>query len=284
MTALAVGVALAAAVAFGASTALMHHSASGAPRGVGGLLSLLAHLIRQWRWLAGMAASLSGLVLHALALHLGSLALVQPLVVSGLVLSFVFRAALDHHLPSRWMMTWVGVTAVGLTVFVVAVSSTTSSARLDGAAAAAVLVVGAAVAGLSLLASSRADNPRHTGLLLGVSAGVVFGLIAGTLKATTDAARSGWGLFATWPVYALVALGVTGFLLNQRAYHEAPLSSSLPALNTVNPLVAVVFGVAAFGERPSDQVVALLAECAGLAAVLAGVFFLARSEPVSAEA
>lgn len=284
MTALTVAVALAAAVAFGASTALMHHSASGAPRELGGLVSLLAHLVRQWRWLAGMAASLTGLALHAWALHLGSLALVQPLVVTGLVFSFIFRAALDHHLPSRGMMAWVVVAAVGLTVFVIAVSSTTSSTRLDGAGAAAVLGVGTVLAGLTYLASSRVRATRHAGLLLGISAGAVFGLIAGTLKATTNAAGSGWELFESWPLYVLVALGVTGFLLNQRAYHEAPLSSSLPALNTVNPLVAVVFGVAAFGERPSDSVGPVLAECLGLAAVLAGVFFLARTEQVSAEA
>ena len=92
---LTVAVALAAAIAFGWSTALMHHSASGAPEEVRGLVALLRHVVRQWRWLLGMAASLLGLVLHAVALHLGSLAVVQPLIVTGLVFSFLFRAALD---------------------------------------------------------------------------------------------------------------------------------------------------------------------------------------------
>jgi len=278
----AVGVAIAAAVAFGWSTALMHHSASGAPEAVGGMRALLAHLVVQWRWLVGMAASLIGLALHAMALRLGTLALVQPVVVSGLVFSFVFRALLDRCLPSRHLMSWVAVTAIGLAVFLVAASSTRGSASLDGSAAALMLGGGAIVAGSASLAASRAA-PSRAGLLLGSSAGVVFGLIAGTLKAATNAASHG-ALLTSWPVYVLVALGVAGVLLNQRAYHRAPLSRSLPALNTINPLVAVAFGRAVFHEQPSEQLATLLTEGIGLAAVLAGIFFLARTEEVVAAA
>lgn len=132
---MAAAVATAAAVAFGWSTALMHHSASSAPPEVEGTRALLRHVVVQWRWLIGMAASLTGLGLHALALHLGSLALVQPLVVTGLVFSFVFRAALDRLLPSGHIMAWVSVTAVGLALFLVAANSTRSSTSLNGWAA-----------------------------------------------------------------------------------------------------------------------------------------------------
>lgn len=273
---------MAAAVAFGWSTALMHHSASAAPQEVGGTRALLQHLVVQWRWLLGMAASLLGLALHALALHLGSLALVQPLVVTALVFSFVFRAALDRRLPSPHLMAWVTVTASGLGLFLIAASSTRSSPGLNGSAALLMLGVGAVVAGSACYAASRV-RPNGAGLLLGISAGVVFGLIAGTLKATTNAASHGT-LFTSWPLYVLVPLGIAGFLLNQRAYHKAPLASSLPALNMINPLVAVGFGIAVFHERPSEHLAPILAECVGLAGVLAGIFFLARKEEVAAEA
>lgn len=105
-------------------------------------------------------------------------------------------------------------------------------------------------------------------------------MIAGTLKASTNAAGQG-ALLTSWPVYVLVPLGVAGFLLNQRAYHVAPLSSSLRALNMVNPLVAVAFGMTVFHERPSEQLPAIAAETIGLATVLAGIFFLARTEEVA---
>lgn len=275
---LTVAVALAAAVAFGWSTALMHHSASGAPEHVRGLRGLLLHVVRQWRWLLGMAASLTGLGLHAVALHSGSLTVVQPLVVTGLVFSFLFRAALDRRLPSRRTMLWVLLTAAGLTTFLLA-SGSGAGGRIEPTGTALMLGLGAAAATLGWAAASR--SPQHAGLLLGAAAGVVYGLIGGTLKATTDAgSRGAIALFASWPVYVLVALGVAGFLLNQQAYRQAPLSRSLPAANTVNPVVAVVFGVVGFGERPAGSTGAVAAEVLGLLGMLVGVFFLARSEEV----
>lgn len=277
-----VAVAAAAAIAFGWSTALMHHSASTAPGHVGGTAALLRHLVVQWRWLVGMAASLTGLGLHAFALHLGSLAVVQPVVVTGLVFSFVFRAALDRRLPSRRLVVWVTVTAAGLVLLILGSSSTESTTSIDGAAAALMLGGGAiAVVGCSLAAQGAPSN--RAGLLLGAAAGVVFGLIAGTLKATTNAASRG-ELLTSWPLYTMIPLGVAGFLLNQRAYHRAPLSSSLPALNTINPLLAVAFGIAVFHERPAGRPLAIAAEGVGLVIVLAGIFFLARQDEIAAEA
>lgn len=280
---LTVAIAVTAAVAFGWSTALMHHSASAAPQELRNPLALLGHLVAQWRWLLGMVASLLGFGLHALALRLGSIALVQPLVVTALIFSFIFRAALDRQLPSRDILTWGTVTAVGLALFLTTASSTRTSPHPDELAAALMLVGGVALAGLAWAGSLRA-RPRRAGLLLGASAGVVFGLIAGVLKAATTAAGDGSQLITSWPLYTLLALGAAGFFLNQRAYHKAPLSWSLPVLNTVNPLVAVAFGIAAFNERPDEHLLALLTEAVGLAAVLAGIFFLGRKDEVIAQA
>jgi drug/metabolite transporter (DMT)-like permease len=254
----------------------MHHGASSAPENVAGLRPLLLHVVRQWRWLLGMAASLTGLALHALALHLGTIAVVQPLVVTGLVFSFLFRAALDRRLPHRATMGWAVVTGVGLTLFLVAGGpSGGHAASVPGAVA--LLASGAGAVAVLLVAAARV--PRHAGFLVGSAAGVVFGLIAGTLKATTLTAADGLAAMVTsWPVYVLVALGATGFVLNQRAYHAAPLSRSAPVSNTLNPLVALLFGIIAFGERPPSAPGRLALEALGLALVLAGVFVLARTE------
>lgn len=265
-----IAAALAAAVAFGWSAALMHHSAFRAPSHVQGTRALLRHLVGQRTWLAGMAASLIGFLLHALALKFGSLAIVQPLVVSGLVFSFIFRALLERRSPHRELMGWVSVSAVGLGLFVIAAGAIRGSSQLDGSAAAVMFAAGAAIAGAALLAAP-ATTPRNTGVLLGISAGVVFGLIAGTIKRCEP-----WHPAHVVAAVRSRAAGVVAFLLNQRAYHRAPLSTSLPALNLANPLVAVAFGIAAFHERPSSDPGAILAETLGLAGVLVGIFFLAR--------
>ncbi|MFC6006865.1 DMT family transporter [Angustibacter luteus] len=271
---LAAAVALAAAISFGWSTALMHHGASGAAPGSRGI-ALLRHVFTQWKWLIGLAASLFGLALHTIALGLGSLTLVQPIVVTGLFFSLVFRDALDRRRPSRRTLTWGAVTAAGLAVFLAATGSSESSDVPDDAGAA--IVIGLGLLGAFVAWRLAARHPSRAGLLLGTSGGIVFGLMAGSLKATTGA----WAhheVFTTWPLYAAVSIGLTGFLLNQHLYHRTRLPDSIPMLNLVNPLVALTFGIIVFDERPRSSPLAVLVECAGLAAVLLGIFFLGRSE------
>ena len=275
-----VWVALAAAVAFGWSTALMHHAVSGAPSELRGVLVLLRHAISQWRWLLGFAASLAGLALHAAALHLGAISVVQPIVVSGLVFGLVFRAAVDRRLLRPSEAGMVLVVAAGLSLFLAAVGSSGGRGSPNELATLVFLCAGgvAAVIGWVL---SRHVRPQRAGLLLGGAAGVVFGLIAGTLKALADRVATHGSVLTSWPLYVLIILGVAGFLLNQLAYRVAPLATSLPALNVVNPLVALSFGVAAFGEHPGDGPVSVLFGTVGLGLLLVGIWVLAHLDPSS---
>lgn len=283
MTVASLTVAFGAAVMFGWSTAAMHHGASGAPSssaGWRGLLSLLRHVVRQWRWVTGMIASLLGLVLHAAALRTGSLAVVQPVVVSGLVFSFVFRSLLDRQLPPIRTVLWSGVTSVALGVFLWAARATTGTSSPNRASAAAVLLVSGVLAAACWWLSCR-TSASLSGVLLGAGAGVIFGLTAGTLKAT--AAEHGVrGLLTGWPLYVLVVLGVVGFLANQKAYCR-PLASAVPALNVMNPLVALAYGAIAFQEKPANHLSLLIVEASSLVVVLAGVVQLARGATATAQ-
>lgn len=275
--AVAVAVAFAAAIAFGLSTALMHHSASDAPEDLNRPDRLLAHLFRQPRWILGELASLTGLGLHLWALSLGAIVVVQPLVATGLVFALALRAALDRRFPSAHTLLWSSVCAAGVAVFLVATNSTNASSPVDDARAAQLIAVGGVVAFTAWILSLKAVK-RHSGMLLGIAGGVTFGLLAGTLKATTDTFGSIPAVLTDWPFYASCALGLSAFLLNQRMYHQSSLHSSLPALNTLNPIVAVIFGIYCFGERPSSGVPAAVIELTGLVLMLAAIYFLARSD------
>lgn len=274
MSGLALVVALAAAVSFGWSTALMHHGASGADDGIG-YVALLRHVVGQWRWLLGMVASLLGLALHVVALHLGSLSLVQPVVVTGLFFSLVFRDALDRQWPARRTLTWGAITAAGLALFLTAAGSTGGVPAPDDGHAALLIGVGLAVA--AVLVWTAARLPAVAGLLLGTAAGIVFGLVAGAIKAATEAWTAGHVL-TSWPAYAVCVLGPLGFLLNQRAYNRTRLPDYLPMLNLVNPLVSLAFGIMVYAERPNGDALSVTGEAVGLAAVLLGIFFLARTD------
>jgi drug/metabolite transporter (DMT)-like permease len=273
----AVVVAFAAATAFGWSTALMHHSASAAPADLNRPDRLLGHLIHQRRWVIGEIASLTGLGLHLWALSLGSLVIVQPLVATGLVFALAFRAILDRKRPSSRTLFWASVCAGGVAVFLIATNSTNGSSPVDDTRAAIMLTVGSIVAFVAWFWSLKVPR-ESSGLLLGIAGGVIFGLLAGSLKATTDTFGSISGILTAWPFYASCLLGLFGFLMNQRMYHQSSLHRSLPTLNTLNPIVAVIFGIFCFNERPGQGASATIAEVAGLVAMLAAIYFLARSD------
>jgi hypothetical protein len=80
-----------------------------------------------------------------------------------------------------------------------------------------------------------------------------------------------------------VSVGLSGFLLNQHIYNRTRLPESLPMLNLVNPLVALIFGFVVFAERPRGSPLSLALECLGLTAVLVGIFVLGRTSADQAD-
>jgi drug/metabolite transporter (DMT)-like permease len=274
MSTVAVVIALGAAIAFGWSTAAMHNSAFAAPGHLRTLPSLLRHVVGQPRWLSGMAASVTGLVLQAVSLSLGTLVLVQPIIATALLWALGFGELLARRRPSRAIVTWAAVMAAGLALFFVTDTSTRGHRTPAAAAAITLSLVGAAFAGACWVAGDRV-SARRSGLLLGAAAGVMFGLVAGTLKATT-AARGFVDLVSGWPLWFLLVLGAAAFSLNQAAYSKVPLAQSLPMVNVVNPIVALTYGVAAYAERPTGTPLELALEVVGLAVTLLAVFMLAR--------
>lgn len=89
--------------------------------------------------------------------------------------------------------------------------------------------------------------------------------------------RGAGALVTTWPLYALLVVGVIGLVLNQLAYQAGPLCFSLAALTTVDPVASLVIGVAVFDERFRNGPGELLGEVLGLALVVAAAIGLTRS-------
>lgn len=277
-------VAALSAVGFAVSNALQHHANTALDDDLS-RPGILAALLRQPWWVLGQLLALTAFSLHALALHLGLLVLVQPVVVSGIVLAVPIRAALERRLPSWAEVGTVTLTAGGLALFLVA-SRPLAAQTASPIVAMGVTAVGIVLAfGAARWAGRRRGVPQAAGY--GLGAGVLFGLTAGLVKlAGVDAAAAGGGfvghltaLLTAWPAWAVVAVGVTGVVLNQRSYRAGPLSASMPLLNTVNVLIAIMFGVLVFGEVPDHNATALVGEAAAITLMVIGLRRLAR-EPV----
>ena len=80
--------------------------------------------------------------------------------------------------------------------------------------------------------------------------GAIYAATAALLKALSDiAVRSPLHILISWQLYVVIALGAVGLLLNQLAFQAGPITASLPATASVDPLLSIVIGVAVYDER-----------------------------------
>ena len=272
-TAGAVAAALGAAALFGLAAALQHQEARAVETSASP--SLLVTLARRPLWLAGMAADILAVGLQALALSLGSVALVQTLLVAGLPLAAVLSALLAHRRLHRHEVVGLVLCSLGLALLGPALSSTPlgqAPSRSDA------VVAGVIVGGVVLPLLALRGRPRFGGLFAGAAAGIVIG--AGSVLLAVTAGRFGdWSaLFGSWALYATIAVGLLGLLLAQVAFQTGELGAPLAALSVVEPVVAVLLAVAVLHETLPSTTGPQVAAGVGTALAVAGVLALCRSE------
>ena len=174
-----------------------------APAANGPSMGLVRHMIQRPIWIAGLVIMSLAYVLQAIALHLGTLDLVQPLMVSELVILVVILWLwYSTALRARDLLS-AFATAAGLGLFLAfsAGSPGTATPR-DGRW----LVVGIVTAGImALLVVLGSSGPAwRRALLLGAGASVGFALLAALTKTFANVLLHGWGAtFTSWPLYAL---------------------------------------------------------------------------------
>ena len=141
-----------------------------------------------------------------------------------------------------------------------------------------VVGVGAVLAAGAMVVAHRTTTDRRRGAVLAGASGVLFGLVAGLVKLVLARLESGLGAaLGSWPLWALVVVGVWAVLLNQRAYQATRLSVTTPILNVAEVAVAIGFGLVVLGEDPGQSPAIVLGEVVGLALVIAGVVKLASA-------
>lgn len=266
--------AMVASVANAAASVLQRKAARDEPDSEAFELSLVWHLVRRPAWLGGVVVMVCGFVLQAAALGTGPIALVQPILILELAFTLVLSGIVFHTgLRGREWLAVVGM-SVGVASLLLALRPTggrpsvASGLSWTLACAATVFVV----AVLVLVGYRKRDAGRAA--YLGVATGVVFGFTAALLAAVT---AGGLGnLLGEWQTYALIVAGPTGFFLLQNALQGGRLVASQPGLTLANPLTALGWGIAVFGERVQSGGWIVLA-LAGVAVIATCTVLLARS-------
>ena len=244
---------------------------------------LLLDLARRPRWLAGIGLDAMSFLILALALAFGPLALVQPLAS----LDVLFALPLIARLQGRRLTMGDGIGAVtvagGIVIFL-AVAPPTGGVKAPSLTTwAPVFVAAGTLSAIAALAGLRVSGKARV-IWLAVAAGSVYGVLSALTKATVDVvAVRGAGVLLTWEPWALLLCGIIGALLGQSAYSSGALSLSLPVLDTLAPIVAVVIAATVFDEKLASSAWQLGVQLAGGALAVAGIAMLSRSAIVAAE-
>jgi hypothetical protein len=143
------------------------------------------------------------------------------------------------------------------------------------------LMVSAGLGILAIAGIARGPSSPRRAALLAIDAGIAFGLLSVLTKSVIHLAGHGAGvLFSHFEPYALICVGVSAFVFSQSAYQAAPITSSMPVFDVVEPVVAVLIGATVLDERLAISGMDPLLEVVGAVAAIAGVVGLARSQVV----
>ncbi len=249
------------------------------------VVRILRPLVRDPVWLLGWLANTVGFFVQAVALHYGSVAVVQPLLVTQLLFTLALVSTWQHTVPrGRDLLAGLAICG-GVAIFL----SVRGAAPDDGSAdRGSVILAGLAALGLVAVLVRAGYGQRavvHTACI-GTASGLCFALSAVLTKLTTaDLLNRGIAATAVdWVGYGLAAATAIGLVLEQQAFGVGPLPIAVAAMAIVNPIVSYIIGILAFDIRLNTDVGALAAVSASGLLLVVGAIGLAHSPVVRRDA
>ena len=276
---IAVPAAIGGAASFGLASALQQRATKRVATSSTLDPRLLLRLAGRPAWLLSIGTVLVGMALQATALAFGPIALVQPLLVTGVVFGAVFSALLAHRRVDRTILLGSLACAAGLAAFLLLARPVGGTGGLaPDAEVISLAVVLALVVLVCLLVAARFAGPPRV-LALATATGVLYGVTAGLIKVVTAQLRTG-GVTAPFehPVlYVVCAVGPVGFLLSQNTFQQGALvAPALAVITVVDPVVGVVIGVGWLGEQVAITPPELAGQAVAAAVTVAGIAVLAH--------
>jgi drug/metabolite transporter (DMT)-like permease len=275
---LAVVLATTAALVFGIASVADQRSTKRVKRR--GPLSprIFVDLARQPLWLASICGTLIGFGLQVLALKYGPLALVEPLLVCGLIFAVLINAYLRRRFDPL-LIGGVVAAAAGVAGFLVIGSPTNGQGTVSFFAILplAAGLAGAVVGCLAVASRSAALRP----LALALACGINYGVAAFLVKLVVSDGSGGLtGLLTDWPIYALAVVGPLGFLLNENAFQQGTLIAPVLAIITVcDPIISIALAALWLNEKLNSTPAGIAGDIISLVVMVVGVVVTAHRAP-----
>ncbi|MEU5421519.1 hypothetical protein ACFY1P_27580 [Streptomyces sp. NPDC001407] len=270
--------ALGSAVCFGTASVLQAVAARASAPGSGSGVDpmLLLRVLRQWRYLAGLALDGLGFLLELVALrslpiYAVGAALAASLAVTAVVASRVLGVRLSG-------VEWAAVCVVCGGLAMLGLASGAEGHRTGSTALrVGTLAVAAAVLGLGALAGRLPGRSRAAAL--GLGAGIGFGVVEVAVRLVDD--FSVRGVLTNPAAYALILGGGAAFMLLTSALQRGSVTAATAGMVLGETLGPAVVGVAWLGDGTRSGLEPLAV--AGFVLAVLGALTLARFGEVAGD-
>lgn len=249
-----------------------------------GHMELFMRLLRDGRWWLGSVVAAVGFGLQAAALGLGSVLLVQAVLVSALLFALPMSARLAHRRVTRWEWLWAVLLAAAVAVIVTVGNPQAGESRASLQTWTLVVVVMAPLL-IACVLGAGLRSGAVSAVLLAVVSGSLWGVFAVLTKGVVDQLGHGvWAELRTPELYALVVVAIAGTAWQQSSFRAGAMTASLPTMTVVEPLVGSVLGIAVLGETLKTNNAGWFALGVAVVAVVVATMALARGEALASAA
>ncbi|QXW04691.1 DMT family transporter [Rhodococcus globerulus] len=281
-TFLAVLFAIGAAICIAIGTVVRQRTAAVVPDDSIGALGPITTLVHSPIWWLGTIVGMVGYALQAAALGLGSLLLVQPLLVLSLLFALPLGARFSGRTISAREWLWAAALTTSVAVLIIVGDPRPGQPRAETHHWVMITLIGLPFVALCLFGAHRRTGSARA-LLLGIAGGSLFGVAAVLTKGVVHLVTLGpSAVLTSFEFYALVAVAAVATSVQQSAFQAGDLQASLPATTIMEPVIASLLGFVVLGEYlDADRKVAAVLALAVVAMVAATVA-LARNAADSA--
>ncbi len=250
---------------------------------MGGML----RLFRIRKWLLGLVLVFSGAAFHLIALTMAPVAVVQPVGILAVPWSVLLAAKIHGYKVPVRIWRAVSVTVLGVVGFTIfsALFATGEKEFEFTPILVAFIIVCALCALLSVVATKAASWAKA---MLWSSVGAIFyGLASGMMKAAMNLVQTHGFSLLHWRVLAVIGFMLACYILGvwmiQQGYASGPAEITVGTMTTVDPFVAVVFGLAVLGEGIGMGIGPAIGMVISGAVAVYGVVLLSRDHPDAVE-
>ena len=228
-------------------------------------------LFRSKWWSIGWAVAAVAFALHVAALTLAPLSIGQAVLAGGLVFLAVLAERFFGFELGRRQWTGIGLVAVSLALLTLT-GGGGGEAHSGYSLAGMIIFEGIAVGvGLILVVSHLIERiPVQRGVLLGIAAGLGFGISDVAIKALSGDLDSGpVGLLSPWSV-VIVTAAVFSFYASARSLQIGDGVAVIAVTSVAANLSTILAGLAVFGDRLGNDALVIGVRLAAFAMILVG--------------